>query len=93
MIAAGIVALAALVAAASLPRARRAAAPYLLAARWAYAVWRARGARRRAYHRARYQRAVCHARPTRSRRARLALARLLSLRLRVASPYASPTRM
>ena len=83
MIAADIAALAALMVVASLPGARRGAAPYLLAVRWAYVVWRARGARRRAYHRARYQRAVCHARPTRSRRARLVLRRLLSLRLRI----------
>ena len=69
-----------------LPHPRRAAAPYLLAGRWSYAVWRARAARRRAYHRARYQRAVCHARPTRSRRARLVLTRLVPPRLRITSP-------
>ena len=70
MIAVAIAALGALVAGAVLPGARRGGAPYLVAGLWAYAVWRTRGARIRAYHRARYQRAVSPARPTRSRRAR-----------------------
>ena len=74
------------VAIAFLPAARRAVAPYLLAGRWAYAVWRARAVRRRAYHRARYRRPVCHARPTRSRRARLVLTRFVPPRLRITSP-------
>ena len=79
------------VAIAFLPGVLHAAGPYLLAGRWAYVVWRARATRRRIYHRARYRRPVCHARPTRSRRARLVLARLVPPRLRITSPNARIT--
>lgn len=56
---------------------------FLFLAVLAAVSWYADQHRKATYHRRRYTRARCHALPTRTHRARLALQRLASLRIRI----------
>jgi hypothetical protein len=76
------------VAATTLPGALHAAAPYLVAGLWAYAMWLARRADARRYHRYGRPGAHRHTKPTRLRRLRMLARRIRSLRLRTAAEVA-----
>lgn len=78
-------ALAALVGAAPYaPHALHALGLAALTGLYVYVWWRARRRNAALYHRHRFERARCHARPTRTHRARLAVARLRHLHLTTA---------